>query len=498
MRWLGFRFRKTRAVAQSPIKDPDFASRLPSTDASSSRPPPPSAKSKLLETPTSDVVPAMRELVGPRIMDFESLGARYTPEQLSEFKKAYSDFLGAAVKALRNLGYKEPKIMDELLELCDAAISNIWSNFNPKSTNSLIDGFSRKKDGALGTLDCDTSAYVVADILSQFGVNTKLVALPGHVILHLDTAAGAIYLETVPHPHFYYYSSNESFEKKYPISFGECDFQAGNYISYMNRGRGRVRDYAGAIEDFSRAIELNPNSAEAYDSRGIAKEGLGDCAGAIEDFSRAIDLNPKYVDAYYNRGFVLRELGAYNSAIEDFSSAIELNPNSAEAYNRRGVAKAERGDREGAIEDYSRALELNPKDAFVYFSRGVLGVILGAYKRAIKDYSKAIELNPEFASAYNNRGFAKARRGDLKGAIKDYSKAIELDPEFASAYNNRGTAKARRGDRKGAIEDFSRAIDLNPNYAMAYNNRGVAKGKLGDAEGAQSDFDMAKKLRNAN
>ena len=53
--------------------------------------------------------------------------------------------------------------------------------------------------------------------------------------------------------------------------------------------------------------------------------------GAIEDFSRVIELNPEYADAYYNRGIVNENLKNYTNAVADFDEAIKLEP-SDKAY----------------------------------------------------------------------------------------------------------------------------------------------------------------------
>jgi len=51
-----------------------------------------------------------------------------------------------------------------------------------------------------------------------------------------------------------------------------------------------LSDYKGAIEDFTRAINLRNDDAEAYNYRGVSKSALGDYKGAIEDYNRAISL----------------------------------------------------------------------------------------------------------------------------------------------------------------------------------------------------------------
>jgi tetratricopeptide (TPR) repeat protein len=56
-------------------------------------------------------------------------------------------------------------------------------------------------------------------------------------------------------------------------------------------------DYKGAIVDYTKAIEINPDNAETYYNRGLAKDDLEDYKAAIADYTKAIDLNPKYIDA---------------------------------------------------------------------------------------------------------------------------------------------------------------------------------------------------------
>ena len=159
---------------------------------------------------------------------------------------------------------------------------------------------------------------------------------------------------------------------------------------------------------------------------------------AIEDYSQAIELNPNYVEAYGNRGVVYRSQGAYDRAIEDYSQAIELNPNGAVAYYNRGVAYGIKGDIDRAIEDCSQAIALRPDYDEAYSNRGNAYHMKGAYDRAIEDYSQAIELNPNSAVAYYNRGVVYRSQDAYDRAIEDYTKVIELNPNLAKAYFNRG------------------------------------------------------------
>ncbi|MCK9614063.1 MAG: tetratricopeptide repeat protein [Candidatus Omnitrophica bacterium] len=59
--------------------------------------------------------------------------------------------------------------------------------------------------------------------------------------------------------------------------------------------------YDEAITEYNKAIELNPNYAEAYNNRGVAYNVKGSYDQAISDFTRAIEINPSYAEAYYDR-----------------------------------------------------------------------------------------------------------------------------------------------------------------------------------------------------
>ena len=223
------------------------------------------------------------------------------------------------------------------------------------------------------------------------------------------------------------------------------------------------------------------NTADYYIKSGNKKFNQGDVYGALFDYSKAIEIDPEDYNAINNRGLIKNELKDYEGAIADFIKVIEMNPKDDFAYNNRGNSKFYLKDYEGAIADYTKAIEINPKYLNAYNNRGNSKYYLKDYEGAIADYTKAIEINPKYLNAINNRGNSKLELKNYEGAIADYTNAIEINPENSTAYAYRGMAKEMfekrnffrhlififNGDLKGACDDWEKASELG--YEEATN-----------------------------
>ena len=260
--------------------------------------------------------------------------------------------------------------------------------------------------------------------------------------------------------------------------------QQGNFLLML----GQVEK---AIEAYSHAIKVKRNFV-AYNNRGVTYVVKGDHDQAIQDYGKAIALNPDNAEPYCNRGIAYRKKGDHDQAIQDFDKAIDLNPDDAGAYYNRGVTYGEKGDLDRAIQDFDKAIDLKPDYAEAYNNRGVAYRKKDEHARAIQDYDKAVALKPDAAEAYSNRGIAYGEKGDHDQAIQDYGKAIDLKPDDAEAYQNRGLAYVRQGEFARAIQDFDKAIELKPDLAEAYYLRGVTWLVLKEWDKARSDLTTAK------
>lgn len=268
-------------------------------------------------------------------------------------------------------------------------------------------------------------------------------------------------------------------------------------IAYSNRGSAYLflEEHEHAIQDFEMAIKIDPQLDAAFNNRGLIYFSLGEYERAIQDFDMLIEIAPSSAIGYSNRGVIYLSLGEYERAIQDFDKTIELFEfHDATAFYLRGSSYAHLGEQERAIQDYDKAIELDAQFVFAYDGRGVAYSYLGEYDKAIQNYTRAIEINPQYASAYNNRGMSYSELGLNESAIQDFDKAIQLNPNYDLAFYNRGGFYYQLGRYERAIQDFDKAIQLNPNMANAYNNRGLSYRKLDQNERAIQDYDKAIQL----
>ena len=89
--------------------------------------------------------------------------------------------------------------------------------------------------------------------------------------------------------------------------------------------------YLEAIECFNKALEIDPEYAEAWNNKGISLRKLGRYEEAIECYDKALEINPRLAESWHNKGIALNELGRYHEAQKCLRIAgmlkLGLNPN---------------------------------------------------------------------------------------------------------------------------------------------------------------------------
>lgn len=130
------------------------------------------------------------------------------------------------------------------------------------------------------------------------------------------------------------------------------------YLIDMGRALLGGDDVEGAIDAFSRALELDEGSYVAHYNLGNALMRAGRASDAVQSYDAAIALNPDLPQPYLNRGNAFLGQGMVGYALEDYTSAIEADSSYAMAWANRARVLHQLGRHEGALNDMRKAVEL--------------------------------------------------------------------------------------------------------------------------------------------
>lgn len=181
----------------------------------------------------------------------------------------------------------------------------------------------------------------------------------------------------------------------------------------------------------------------------------------IENYTSAIELNPNLADAYIGRSVIYqiesRTVGTPEDQVkarQDCERALKADPNSARAYRWRAYLNRYK-DVTSALADANRAVELDPNYLEAYEMRANIYMDMKYYSRAIADYTYILEY-PNF----KNSSYMKYYDFDR---MSDWQWYVNWDQRIAALYNLRGNAYYYNGDIDNAINDYECALKLSPN-----------------------------------
>jgi Tfp pilus assembly protein PilF len=119
---------------------------------------------------------------------------------------------------------------------------------------------------------------------------------------------------------------------------------------------------AAALDEFNRAVGLDPYNAQALYGRALIYQGNNQHNFAIADFGAASGLNPQKVEPLLGRATSYLAIGKLKEAAADLDEASEADPHNAQVWTTRGQAYERLGDRAKAAASYTRAVALRPRD----------------------------------------------------------------------------------------------------------------------------------------
>jgi tetratricopeptide (TPR) repeat protein/predicted aspartyl protease len=237
--------------------------------------------------------------------------------------------------------------------------------------------------------------------------------------------------------------------------------------------------------------------AAGYARRGSASASRRDYARAIADLSRAVELDPAQADYFYERGSAYQSANRPDEALQDFTHAIALRPDHVPALMARAELRLERHDPAANISpDLEAADRAAPKEAEVRLDLGDLYLRVRDYDAAAAEYNRWIDSHDhsdvQMPRARAARCWARALIGrELAPALEDCNAAVKASRGNASVLDSRGLVYLRLGKYDKAIDDYDAALALDPKTPWSLYGRGLAKRHLGQTAAGDADIAAA-------
>ncbi|EOO04138.1 putative small glutamine-rich tetratricopeptide repeat-containing protein a protein [Phaeoacremonium minimum UCRPA7] len=333
----------------------------------------------------------------------------------------------------------------------------------------------------------------------------------------------------VPPPH----KSQPSSPKPSPAEEAESFKNLGNKFF-------KEKNYARAIEEYTKAVELQPNSATYLSNRAAAYMSAAKYEAALEDCRRAADLDPQNSKILLRLARIYTSLGQPEEAMitferirpppsaKDMAQAREMQQHIQSAQRSlqdgtgsmvlhaldmaerllgvgarkprkwqlmRGEAHLKMGNVNSLGEAQNVAMAIlrnNSQDPEALVLRGRALYAQGENDKAVQHFRKALSCDPDFRDAIKwlrivqkldrmkEEGNSEYKAGRWQAAIDKYSQALEIDPSNrgtnSKLLQNRALCLTKLKQYDEAIRDCEKAISLDPSYTKARKTKANALG----------------------
>ena len=221
-------------------------------------------------------------------------------------------------------------------------------------------------------------------------------------------------------------------------------------------------DYLGAISALREAAEREPGYADVRQQLGLALGLAGQPEAALEEFERALAVNPSYVEAHLNRAITLNDLGRYEEAREAFRLAWDCDHTAGRPYSRSVSARLSN----------------------MHMELGDLYADLGSHEEAVRQYHSAIDLRPDFLDIRTKLARALLERRELRRAKEELHEVLAENPDYVDARVTLGLVYYRAGQHDAAAREWEACLERVPDHPKARAFLNMPRTQMSGGEGS--------------
>ena len=223
-----------------------------------------------------------------------------------------------------------------------------------------------------------------------------------------------------------------------------------------------------AIEAYSGAIALQPDSMLAHLKRGSVYQQQGELEAALRDLRQATDIDPAAPRPLELLGDVNVAMGRPERAVERYERYVALDERNPRVLYKLGVARYRAGLLTTAAEPLNQALALDATLGDAHYMLGLIARDRNQLAPAKASLLQALKMNPGSQTTREALADVLALNGETTKAIEQLEALAALDPSKPARLIAVGLAQARTGRQDAAVLTLSRAVDQFPDASQAY------------------------------
>jgi tetratricopeptide (TPR) repeat protein len=264
----------------------------------------------------------------------------------------------------------------------------------------------------------------------------------------------------------------------------------------------KAGEFRAAIQTFEPLLNAEPaSSPEALRLKtliGLAHYGLGEYGAAVPYLKEATAADPQNLPFRLALAQSCLWSKQFQCVLDVYREILTLNAESAEADMLAGEALDEMKDKAAAAEQFRAAVKADPKMPNVHFGLGYLLWGLLQYDEAAKEFQAELKNNPNHAPALTFLADSDMNMSHPELAQPLLEKAIHLDPKIELAHLDLGILLSDAGKRDDALRELKIAEQLNPADQNVHWRLGRFYKSIGKNQEAAAEFAKTKQLQKAS
>ncbi len=238
------------------------------------------------------------------------------------------------------------------------------------------------------------------------------------------------------------------------------------YAAQAHRNLGTVAFAAGkfgeALQEFKKALSLNPEHVDLHFFMGICFNNMGDFANARKAFQAALDADPDHLPTRMKLAVVFHNLKMWTQAAATYQAILARKPGYADVHYRLGLALLGAGDLNGAVAAFEAAVAINPDYTDARIKAGICRAQLCHDKAALAHLQHVIARSPKYADVHYYIGLVHDHAGHYQAAAEALERAVGINPGYKDARLKLVSVYLRLSRHREALEVFRQTAAQAP------------------------------------